>query len=72
MTFGVLIDTFVTEKGKTVKVYEYLRFIDSFKMMNSSLEKLVEILPDDRFKIMRAMFSTLSDANLQLLKQKGY
>ena len=72
MTFGVLIDTFVTEKGKTVKVYEYLRFIDSFKMMNSSLEKLVEILPDDRFEIMRAMFSTLSDANLQLLKQKGY
>ena len=72
MTFGVLIDTFVTEKGKTVKVYEYLRFIDSFKMMNSSLEKLVEILPDDRFEIMRAMFSTLSDAKLQLLKQKGY
>ncbi|XP_075250893.1 uncharacterized protein LOC142343091 [Convolutriloba macropyga] len=72
MTFGVLIDTFVTEKGKTVKVYEYLRFIDSFKMMNSSLEKLFEILPDDRFEIMRAMFSTLSDANLQLLKQKGY
>ena len=72
MTFGVLIDTFVTEKGKTVKVYEYLRFIDSFKMMNSSLEKFVEILPDDRFEIMRAMFSNLSDANLQLLKQKGY
>ena len=72
MTFGVLIDTFETEKGKTVKAYEYLRFIDSFKMMNSSLEKLVEILPDDRFEIMRAMFSTLSDANLQLLKQKGY
>ena len=43
MTFGVLIDTFVTEKGKIVKIYEYLRFIDSFKMMNSSLEKLVEI-----------------------------
>ena len=72
MTFGVLIDTFVTEKGKTVKVYEYLRFIDSFMMMNSSLEKLVEILPDDRFEIIRAMFSTLSDANLQLLEQKGY
>ena len=50
MTFGVLIDTFLTEKGKTVKVYEYLLFIDSFKMMNSSLEKLVEILPDDRSK----------------------
>ena len=72
MTFGVLIDIFVTEKGKTVKIYEYLRFIDSFKMMNSSLEKLVEILPNDRFEILKAIFSTLYDANLQLLKQKGY
>ena len=40
--------------------------------MNSSLEKLVEILPDGHFELMRAMLSTLSDANLQLLKQKGY
>ena len=72
MTFGVLIDTSVTEKGKTVKIYEYLLFIHSFKMMNSSLEKLVEISPDDCFEIMKAMFSTLSDANLQLPKQKGY
>ena len=72
MTFGVLIDTFVTENGKTVKIYEYLRFIELFKMMNRSLEKLFEILPDDRFEIMKAMFSTLSDAKLQLRKQKGY
>ena len=70
MTFGVLIDTFVMEKGKTAKIYEYNRFIDSFKIMDSSLEKLVEISPDDRFKIMKAMFSTLSDANF--LKQIGY
>ena len=40
--------------------------------MNSSLEKLVEILPDNRFEIMKAMFSTVSDHNLRLLKQKGY
>ena len=40
--------------------------------MNSSLETLVGVLPDDRSEIIKAMFSTLSDANLQLLKQKGY
>ena len=72
MTIGMLIDTFVMEKGKTVKIYEYNRFIYSFKIMNSSLEKLVEISPDDRFEIMKAMFSTLCDANFQLLKQIGY
>ena len=72
MMFGVLIDTFVTEKGKTVKVYKYLRFIDSFKMMNNSLEIFLKILPDDRLKIMKAIFSTPSDDNLQLFKQKCY
>ena len=69
--FSVLMNTFVTEKRKTVKVYEYLLSIGSFNMMNSSLEKLVEILPDDRFEIMKAMLSTVSDENLRLLKQKG-
>ena len=69
MTFGVLIDTFVNKKGTTVKVYEYLRFIDSFKMMNSSLEKLVEILPENQFEIMKSMFPTVSGENIQLLKQ---
>ena len=59
----MLIDIFVTEKGKTVKVYEYLRFIDSLKMMNSSFEKLVVIIPNEGFEIMRAMFFTLSDAS---------
>ena len=72
MTFGVLIDTLVTKKRKTVKVHEYLRFIDSFKMMNSSFEKLVEILPENQFEIMMSMFPTVLGENIQLLKQKGY
>ena len=72
MTFGVLIDIFVNEKGTTVKVYEYLRFIDSFKMMNSSLEKLEEVFPENQFEIMKSLIPTVSDENIQLLKQKGY
>ena len=68
----MLIYTFVNEKGTTVKVYEYLRFIDSFKMQNSSLEKLVEILPENQFEIMKSMFATVSGENIQLLKQRGY
>ena len=72
MTFGVLIDTITTQEGRTQKIYEYLRFIDSYKMMNSSLEKLVEILPDTHFDIMKAMFPSVSESNAHLLKQKGY
>ena len=72
MTFGVLIGTFVNKKGTTVKVHEYLRFIGSFKMTNSSLEKIVEILPVNQFEIVKSMFPTVSGENFQLLKKKGY
>ena len=41
-------------------------------MIYSSSENIVEVLPDDSFEIMKAMFSTLSDAIFQLLKQKEY
>ena len=72
MTFGVLIDTITTQEGRTQKIYEYLRFIDLYKMMNSSLEKLVEILPDTHFDIMKALFPSVSKSNAHLLKQKVY
>ena len=49
MNFGVLVETITLDDGKVIEKYENLRFIDSFKMMNSSLEKLVDILPRDRF-----------------------
>ena len=55
-----------------MKVYEYLWFIDSFKIMNNSLEKLIEILPENQFEKMKSMFLTVSGENIQLLKQKGY
>ena len=41
-------------------------------MMNSSMEKLVEILLDTHFDIMKAMFPSVSESNAHLLKQKGY
>ena len=72
MTFGVLIETITTDEGKTKKIYEYLRFIDSYKMMNSSLEKLTAILPTDQFVILNSMFPGISDSDLELLKQKGH
>ena len=40
--------------------------------MNSSLEKLVEVLPENQFEIMKSMFPTVSSENIQLLKKKGY
>ena len=72
MNFGVLVETITLDDGKVIKKYENLRFIDSFKMMNSSLEKLVDILPRDRFGILASVFPNLSSTELKLLQQKGY
>ena len=45
------------------------RFIDSFRFMASSLEKLASYL--DELKIVRRKFSQLSDAAFELLTRKG-
>ena len=71
MKFGVLVETITIEDGKVIKIYENLRLIGSFKMMNSSLEKLVHISPGDRSGILASVFPNLSSKDLKLL-QKGY
>ena len=47
MNFGVLVETITLADGKVIKNYEIMKFIDSFKTMNWSLEKLVYILPEE-------------------------
>ena len=78
MDFGVLVETITLDDGKVIKKYENLRFIDSFKMMSSSLKngrhfaKLVDILPRDRFGTIASVSPNLSSTELKLLQQKGY
>lgn len=52
-------------RNKTVK----LQFIDSFKFMACSLEKLARNL--DRLKILPTQFKNLTATQLELLKRKG-
>ncbi|KYN27445.1 hypothetical protein ALC57_03154 [Trachymyrmex cornetzi] len=48
-----------------------LRFIDSFKFLNTSLDKLASYLDKDKLKIVSSEFSTLSDEKFKLLTRKG-
>ncbi|KYN09377.1 hypothetical protein ALC57_18509 [Trachymyrmex cornetzi] len=48
-----------------------LRFIDSFKFLASSLEKLASYLDKDKLKIVWSEFSTLLDEEFDLLTRKG-
>ncbi|KYN19874.1 hypothetical protein ALC57_07789 [Trachymyrmex cornetzi] len=47
------------------------RFIDSFKFLSASLDKLASYLDKDKLKILRSEFSTLSDEKFELLTRKG-
>ncbi|XP_070522397.1 uncharacterized protein [Cardiocondyla obscurior] len=48
-----------------------LRFIDLFKFLNTSLEKLASFLNKDKLRVLRYEFSNLSNKNFDLLTRKG-
>ena len=72
MTFGVLIRTVTGRHGKVRKIYEYLRFIDCFKFLTTSLEKLVANLTASVFAIFDSLFDSDQSVDaLNLIKEKG-
>ena len=58
-------------KRGEVTVHEYLRFIESFKFMPCSLEKLVETLPENKFSLLDSFFRGYTEDQRVLLKKKG-
>ncbi|KAL6418932.1 hypothetical protein ACFW04_011683 [Cataglyphis niger] len=54
-------------RGRRVK----LRFMDSFKFLSASLEKLASYLNKSELKITRSEFPHLDDADFELLTRKG-
>ena len=72
MVLGVKVDTFETADKKLVPIYEYLRFLDSYKLFSGSLEQLVETLPDSEFAIMESLLADIPQSDHHLLKEKGY
>jgi len=48
-----------------------LWFIDSYKFLNTSLDKLASFLSKDKLRILQREFSKLSVENFDLLTQKG-
>lgn len=57
---------------KTMKQEQIkFKFIDSFRFMNSSLDKLASYLQPDDFKILRSQNLHLDEAKISLLTKKG-
>ena len=72
LTVGVPVRTYQDKNGITKTIFEYLRFIDSYRFMASSLEKLAGFLPQEKFKILDRCFSDYSAEDRSLIHQKGY
>ncbi|XP_070528291.1 uncharacterized protein [Cardiocondyla obscurior] len=60
-----------TAKGQDLRTAIKLRFIDSYKFLNASLDKLSYLLIKDKMQILCAEFATLSEENFDLLTRKG-
>ena len=63
-----MVDKFTNKEGKQVEVKRDIRFIDSFKFMATSLEKLVTNLPKESFKNLNNFYK---GEELKLLFRKG-
>ena len=70
LNFGVFIET-RKRKRDELTVYEYLCFIDSFKFMPCSLDKLVQSLPDNKFSLLDHFYEGYTDEQQKLLKKNG-
>ena len=74
ISIAVLVKEYVDVRGKMQRIYEYLRLIDSYQFMLSSLNQLVETLPDTKFDILYTHFRNkqYTDNQISLLKKKGH
>lgn len=48
-----------------------LKFIDSFRFMASSLDKLASYLPSEKKTVLKEQFAHLDDNSMSLLERKG-
>ena len=70
LIFGLFIER-RKRKRDEVAVYEYLPFIDSFKFMPCSLDKLVQSLPDAKFSLLDHFCPRYTNEQRKLFEKKG-
>ena len=67
-TKNVCVGEYTDKEGKTKRISHQIRFIDSFKFMATSLDKLVNNLSKDAFNNVRRYYA---ENELDLLTRKG-
>ena len=72
LTVGVPVRLYQDKNGITKTVFEYLRFIDSYRFMAFSLENLAGYLPQEKLKFLDSCFADYFAEDRILIHQKGY
>ena len=67
-TKNTVVGSYTDKEGKDKPIKHKIRFIDSFKFMSTSLESLVNNLPDDGFNNLERYYT---NDKLSLVKRKG-
>ncbi|XP_018399813.1 PREDICTED: uncharacterized protein LOC108777427, partial [Cyphomyrmex costatus] len=67
ISFSKHVDSTIDDKKNCIQ----LRFIDSYKFLASSLEKLASFLSKDKLRVVQREFCNLSAENFDLLTRKG-
>ena len=67
-TKNIEVGSYMNSEGETKPKYHKIRFIDSFKFMAESLDKLVNNLPEDAFNNLKKYYT---GDKLSLVKRKG-
>ena len=67
-TKNIVTGSYTNKEGKTKPIKHKIRFIDSFKFMSTSLDNLVNNLPDDAFNNLERYYT---DDKLSSVKRKG-
>ena len=67
-TKNIVTGSYTNKEGKTKPIKHKIRFIDSFKFMSTSLDSLVNNLPDDAFNNLERYYK---EEKLSLVKGKG-
>ena len=68
-TKNTVTGSYTNKEGKTKPIKHKIRFIDSFKFMSTSLDNLVNNLPDDAFNNLERYYK---EEKLSLVKGKGF
>ena len=72
LTLKVFIEERLGRKNQLTQFYEDLRFLDSFRFMNTSLEQLVDSMLDNNFRILDKHFDDYQTSDVKLLHGKGF